>query len=383
MKRLTLFLLAFVALFETMRAEDDRPSGIDLSGIDTAVRPQDDLFRHVNGRWLLATAIPADKSNYGSFTALADAARENVRTIIEESAQKPADEIGRKIGDFYQSYMNEELINKKGMEPLSAELAAVDALVTTDDVISYFGRAISLGISGPINFTIEIDDKNSSRYLANVSQHGLTLPDRDYYLGDKENYRDARQRLSPFTWHACMHWRNFRKGLRQRQTFLKIEITASLAQVQWSKTELRDAEKRYNLYRTADLGKLTEKFPWQRFFEACGVSNLREVNVTTPSYFQSLTGIVDEVGAERWKEYLRFRALDAAAPYLTKDFADAHFELHERAISGVPEQQPRWKSCLSTMTSGDGAGDFGVLGDALLGNPYVKKSIFPPSRAVE
>src|SRR5580698_7142125 len=142
MKQLVQSLLAFVTLVGMASAADPRPSGLDLDGLDKSVRPQDDLFRHVNGRWLMATAIPADKSNYGSFTALADAARENVRSIIEESARKPADEIARKISDFYQSYMNEELIQKKGLTPIQSELAKVDALATTDDVVTYFGRAV-------------------------------------------------------------------------------------------------------------------------------------------------------------------------------------------------------------------------------------------------
>ena len=140
MKYLVLSLLTLVGFIGQVAAQTARHSGIDFSGLDTAVRPQDDLFRHMNGRWLLSTEIPADKSNYGSFTALADSARDNVRSIIEESARKPANEIGRKIGDFYQSYMNEELINRKGLDPLQAELASIDALGSIEDVVAYFGR---------------------------------------------------------------------------------------------------------------------------------------------------------------------------------------------------------------------------------------------------
>lgn len=374
MKRLVLSLLTFVTLVGMIRA-DERPSGIDLDGLDKSVRPQDDLFRHVNGRWLLATAIPADKSNYGSFTALADTARENVRTIIEESARKPADEIARKIGDFYQSYMNEELIQQKGLASIRTELAKIDALATIDDLVTYFGTSVPIGINSPIGFGIDVDDKNSSRYLVNVAQSGLTLPDRDYYLEDKENYRTARQGLTAYI-ERLYGLAKLPGGAVAASNILKLET--SLAQVQWSKTELRDAEKRYNLYRTSDLGKLTEKFPWQRFFEACGVSKLEEVNIVTPSYFQSFAEIFPQVGVEGWKEYLRFRVLDATAPYLPKDFADAHFELHERTVSGIPEQQPRWKRAVDA-TAGAGAGDFGALGDAL-GQLYVKKHFPAESR---
>ncbi len=374
MKRFTVSLLVLASLTVTC-AGDDRPSGIDLGSLDRQVRPQDDLFRHVNGRWLLSTEIPADKSNYGAFTALADAARENVRALIEESARQPTDEIARKIGDFYQSYMNEDLINKKGIEPLRSELAVIDGLASTDDLVAYFGRVVPLGIASPAGFSIGVDDKNSSRYLAAVQQQGLTLPDRDYYLEDKDAYRNARQALAAYI-TRLFELAHLPGGTEAAESILKLE--RSLAEVHWSRTELRDAEKRYNLYRVAELDKLTGNFPWKKFFAACGAPDLAEVNVSTPSYFQSLPKIVAETSVDAWKQYLRFRLLDAAAPGLPKDFVDAHFELHERAVSGVPQQKPRWQRAVDA-TSGAGAGDFGVLGEAL-GQLYVKKHFPAESR---
>ncbi|MBS0205202.1 MAG: M13 family peptidase [Planctomycetes bacterium] len=368
MKRLVLTLVVLASLIGEAHAQDERHVGIDISGLDMTVRPQDDLFRHVNGRWLLTTEIPADKSNYGSFTALADAAQENVRAIIEESAKQPADELACKIGDFYQSYMNEELITRKWLDPLRGELSAIDDLATIDDVIAYFGRAVPRGIDGPVGFYIDIDDRNSSRYVANIVQNGLTLPDRDYYLEDKDNYRNARQALTAYV-VRLYELAKLPGGTSAAKDILALET--SLARVHWSKTELRDAEKRYNLYRTTDLKKLNATWAWSPFFAACGVPELEEVNVVTPSYFQGLAEVIGRTGVDGWKEYLRFRVLDAAAPYLPKEFADAHFELHERTVSGIPEQKPRWKRAVDA-TAGGGAGDFGALGDAL-GQLYVKK----------
>jgi putative endopeptidase len=375
MNRFVWSCLFFVMTAVSTFAQTERHSGIDFGGVDKSVRPQDDLYRHVNGRWLLSTEIPADKSNYGSFTALDDAARENVKAIIEEAARKPTDAIARKIGDFYQSYMNEDLIAQKGLDPLKAELAKIDTLSTTDEVISYFGRIGTIGVVNPIGFSIEVDDKNSSRYLASVGQYGLTLPDRDYYLEDKENYKAARQALSTYVTRLYA-LAKLPGGADIASNIVKLET--SLAKAHWSQTELRDAEKRYNLYRTSDLAKLTGQFPWQLYFEASGVSKLDEINVVTPSYFQGLAEIITKTPVAGWKDYLRFRVLDAAAPYLTKDFVDAHFQLHKKAISGVPQQQPRWKRGVDA-TGGAGAGDFGVLGDAL-GQLYVKKHFDAESR---
>lgn len=368
-------LVLGVLLLQGITVAADRHSGIDPDGFDTTVRPQDDLFLHVNGRWLLSTEIPADKSNYGSFTALDDAARENIRAIIEDAAKNPTDDVARKVGDFYRSYMNEELIEKKGIAPLKDQLAEIDGLKTSDDLIAYFGRSGISGIGGPIGFFIGTDDKNSSRYLAAIAQSGTTLPDRDYYLKEDENYEKARKALGVYI-ARLFELSKLPHGDEAAKNILKLET--ELAKVQWSRTELRDAEKRYNLYEVVKLSELSAKLPWKAFFEASGVADLKEVNVITPSYFQGLEKIVAETSVDVWKQYARFRLLDAAAEYLPRAFVDAHFELHDKTIAGVPQQKPRYKRAVDA-TSGAGAGDFGVLGEAL-GQLYVKKHFPAESR---
>lgn len=347
-------------------------SGLDPDGFDKSVRPQDDLFQHVNGRWLLSTEIPADKSNYGSFTALDDAARENIRAIIEEAVSNPNDAIAKKVGDFYKSYMNEDLIAQKGIAPLKEHLAAVDAMSSPNDVARFFGAAGIYGVPGPVGFFVGVDDKNSSRYLAGIVQGGITLPDRDYYLEDKDNYVAARKALKAYI-TRLFELAKLPNGTAAADAI--VELETKLAKIQWSRTELRDAEKRYNLMTVAQLKEMTPGIPWDVYFEASGVTNLEEVNVTTPSYFTEFDKVASTVDLDTWKQYARFRLLDAAADYLPKDFVDASFELHEKTISGIPQQKPRWKKAVDA-TSGAGAGDFGVLGEPL-GQLYVRKH-FPP-----
>ncbi len=347
-------------------------AGLDPDGFDKSVRPQDDLFQHMNGRWLLATEIPADKSNYGSFTALDDAARENIRAIIEEAVSNPNDAIAKKVGDFYKSYMNEDLIAQKGIAPLKEQLAAIDAISTPNDVAHFFGAAGIYGVPGPVGFFVGVDDKNSSRYLAGIVQGGITLPDRDYYLENKDNYVAARAALKAYI-TRLFELAKIPNGTAAADAILELET--KLAKIQWSRTELRDAEKRYNLMTVAKLKEMTPGIPWDVYFEASGAANLEEVNVTTPSYFTEFEKVASTVDLETWKQYARFRLLDAAADYLPKDFVDASFELHEKTISGVPQQKPRWKKAVDA-TSGAGAGDFGVLGEPL-GQLYVRKH-FPP-----
>ena len=341
-------LLLTMVLLSGLTIAADQHSGIDPDGFDTTVRPQDDLFLHVNGRWLLSTEIPADKSNYGSFTALDDAARENIRAIIEDAAKNPTDEIAKKVGDFYRSYMNEELIEQRGIAPLKDQLAEIDKLKTTDELIAYFGRSGIVGIGGPMGFFIGTDDKNSSRYLAAVAQSGTTLPDRDYYLEDDENYEKARKALAIYI-ARLFELSKLPHGEEAAKNIVKLET--ELAKVQWSRTELRDAEKRYNLYEVAKLPELSAKLPWKAFFAASGVADLKEVNVITPSYFQGLEKIVTETSVDVWKQYARFRLLDSGAEYLPKAFVDAHFELHDKTIAGVPEQKPRYKRAVEDRKS--------------------------------
>ncbi len=367
------FLTLSVAAFAQQPAE--RYSGIDPDGFDKSVRPQDDLFLHVNGRWLLSTEIPADKSNYGSFTALDDAARENIRAIIDEAVKNPSDPIAKKVGDFYKSYMNEELINQKGLSPLAGQMKAIESLKTSEAVVEYFGNAGRRGLGGPIGFFITQDDKNSTRYLAAVVQSGTSLPDRDYYLKDEDNYKAAREALKAYI-VRIYELAKLPNGAAAADNILALET--AIAKAQWSRTELRDAEKRYNLFEVSKLSDVASTLPWSTFFKASGVPDLKEVNVTTPSYFKELDTILKTTPVTTWQQYATFHLLDSAAPYLPKDFVDAHFELHDKTIAGIPQQKPRWKRAVDA-TSGAGAGDFGVLGEAL-GQLYVKKHFPAESR---
>lgn len=177
---------------------ETRDSGIDPDGFDKSVRAQDDLFLHVNGRWLLTTEIPADKSNYGSFNKLIDEVQLDIRAIIEEVAKNPTDANGRKVGDFFNSYMNESLVEQLGLKPLQGEIAKIEKLANMDEIIRHFGYFEMIGVGGPVGFSVDQDDRNSTQYLVNVIQSGTTLPDRDYYLIDEPKYSKARSALKGY-----------------------------------------------------------------------------------------------------------------------------------------------------------------------------------------
>lgn len=342
-------------------------SGIETANFDKSVRAQDNLFNHVNGRWLLKTEIPSDKSNYGSFTALSDEAIENVRALMEEakSVENATGNV-QKIGDFYKSFMDVSTIEQAGVDGLQSEIKAIDKLKTTEDVIRHFGYLQKVGVGGPIAFFVGADAKSSKEHLAAVFQSGTTLPDRDYYFVDNEKYIKVRAALKKYI-TTLFELAEFEGGpVAARQI---MELETQLALFQWPRIKLRNANLRYNKYQVSDLPKLTPDMPWATFFDAVGADGLKEVNVATPSFFQALEVVVATTDIDVWKQYMRFRVLDSAAPALTKPFVDAAFDLYQKELAGVPEQKPRWRRAVETAAGGRG---FGVLGDAI-GEMYVKK----------
>ena len=376
-------IVVIVALLQTcgvlVRAADSAAGQgpVDLSALDRQVRPQNDLYEYVNGTWLRETPIPADKSNYGSFIKLDDLSRERIRAIIELAAETDAaaGSDARKVGDFHRAFMDVERIARLGLEPIAEILDHVAGIETHDDVVRTFGLAGKYGVSAPIGLFVGVDDKDSSRHLTTVIQAGTSLPDRDYYLKDGEKESAARDalvvyvdRLASLSGDTTDH---------PGQAVLAVE--RKLAEIQWPRVELRDAIKTYNKFPTAEFAGKTPQLRWATFLDASGTPGIDEVNVATPSYFEKLDGLLTEVDVPTWRTWLRFKALDAFAPYLAPDYEEAHFDFHGRAIAGIQEQLPRWKRSVDAI-GGRGAGDFGGLGD-VVGRLYVKEHFTPEAKA--
>ena len=352
-------------------------SGIDQIGVDRSIRPQDDLYLHVNGEWLKHTPIPNDKSNYGSFSILIDEALFNLRTLIEEAANTdhPVGTDEQKVGGFYRSFMNQELVNQLDLAPLQVQLDGIQVLTSLEDVVSHFGRLQKLDVTTPVGFFVDQDDKDSSRHIIAFVQSGTTLPDRDYYLEDDEKYLMAREALKSYV-RKLFALAKLPNGDAAAEAILEIET--KLADVQWERTQLRNADKRYNKYEFGRLLTEMPGIPWRAFLASAGVAEPADVNVMTPSYFEGLQKIFSETSTEAWKQYLAFQLIDSFAPYLSDDFVEAHFDLHAKELAGVPQQKPRWKRAVEA-TAGARAGDFGVLGD-VVGRLYVGKHFAPSAK---
>ena len=341
---------------------------------DASVRPQDDLYLHANGTWLKTTEIPADRPSCGSFTILQDITRDRVQEILDEAVLSdfPPNSVGRKVADFYQSFLNESVVEQLGLTPLEDQLHRIDGFKTRSEVVRHFGQLGQLGVSSPVGLYVAQDPGNSSRYLAAVCQSGTTLPDRQYYLAEDEKFVQARSALLSYVTRLLTLSGHDDPQQASRSV---VALEHRLAQVQWERTALRDAQKTYNLREVDQLPELAPGIRWDVLFQGADLPELTEINVVTPSFFDGLSEVIDATDVATWRDYLKFRVLDTYAVGLPEAYVDAHFELYGKTLAGIPRPRSRQKRAV-VATAGEGAGDFGVLGDAV-GEMYVER-FFPP-----
>jgi putative endopeptidase len=342
---------------------DDAREGMDL---DT--RPQDDLFGHVNGRWLVEEEIPSDRSSWGPFVQLADAAEQHVKDIIEELAAADPETLSddaRKIGDLYSSFMDTETIAARGHRPLKPLVDAVAGLRDVRDLAAFLGEFERVGGYGLFGSYVDTDAKDSDRYLFNLLQGGLGLPDESYYRDEK--FGEIREKYVSYL------ERMFALGEHPDPTGAAATVLAvdtRLAAGHWERADTRDVQKTYNLMTLAELTELCPAFDWHAYVRNLGGSDetLAEVCVRQPSYLQHLSAALEEVPVEDWQTWLHSRVLRSGAPYLTDDFVEANFDFYGRTLSGTPELRARWKRAVSFVE--------GAIGEAV-GEQYVARH-FPP-----
>ncbi|MDO8681736.1 MAG: M13-type metalloendopeptidase [Acidobacteriota bacterium] len=354
-------------------------SGIDLAAFDKSVRPQDDFFQHVNGGWLKNTEIPADKSSYGAFDILFDKAQTDLKAIVEEAGKSTTKTPGseaQKIGDFYESFMNEALVEKLGLSPLNGELAAIDAIKTKTDLARHFGKFFKLNLINPVVGYVDGDAQQPTHDVLYLYQGGLGLPDRDYYLKDDPKLKEYREKYVAFlttTLQLAGERGAPLKGVPHEQMATDIfALETRLARAHWTNVENRDAVKTYNKVTLADLGKQFPGFDWPAWTAELGVGGNAAVVVSQPSYLKAFAGAVNELPVERWKPYLKASLLNGFAPYLSKAYVDAEFGFYNTTLRGVKEQQPRWKRAVNLLN--------GNLGE-MLGKLYVERHFKPEAKA--
>ena len=345
-------------------------SGIELSALSPGIRPQDDLFRHVNGAWLERTEIPDDKARWGSFHLIAEQAEKDVRAIIEEStAAEPGTE-ARKIGDLFTSFMDTERIEQRGAEPLRDQLARVDAIDSVPALLRTVGELEREGVGGMIGVYIEPDPGNPERYVSFFVQSGLSLPDESYYR--LENFDKTRVAFRDYVQTMLALAGVDAAGEDAgRQADRVLALETELATHHWDNVRTRDAVATYNLMTWDEVQGLVgvDLDPWLDAVAPGRRDGFAEINVNEPSYFSGLGGLLVEDRLDDWKAWLRLHVVRASAAFLSAAFVEANFAFYGTELTGVPVNRERWKRGVGFVEA--------AMGEAV-GKVYVDRH-FPPA----
>ena len=350
---------------------DVLPSGIDLDELDPAVRPQDDLYQHVNGRWIARTEIPDDKARYGAFLVLDEEAQNAVRAIIEESQRAEPGTDARKVGDLYASFMDEERIEALGAEPIRPLLDDALAVDTIERFLTTLGRIERGGGAGFVKLFVDNDPGDPERYLVFVEQGGIGLPDESYYREDK--FAEIRAKYREFV-ERMLSLAGIDDAAARADRAIALEH--DIAARHWDKVATRDAEKTYNPMTWAEAEGLVaadDDAPrllaiWR---DAIGIpaEKLAELVVRQPSFLAGLAELLTEDRIDAWRDWLVWHTIRVNAGSLSDAFVQASFDFYGRTLTGTPQLRPRWKRGVQLVE--------GVLGEAV-GRVYVERH-FPPS----
>jgi predicted metalloendopeptidase len=353
-------------------AQSALKSGLDPSGFDKSVRPQDDLFRYVNGTWLTKTEIPADRPVYGTFVQLDEKAEADLYALIEELAgdrNKKPGSTAQQVGDFYASFTNEAKLHALGADPLKPHFAEIDRIKTTTEFAELVGRLSVIGLPGPIGGFIEADAGDPTKVALYLGQGGTALPDRDYYLKDDPKFVETRAKYQEYL-QKVFTLAGRPRAAEDAKAVLDLET--ELAKIQWTQVESRDAVKTYNKYPVTKLVAEMPGFDWTAWAKPQGIEKASEWVIAQPSFFKGFAAMVPTVPLDTWKAWMAGQLITLHSPYLSKAFDDARFEFFGKTLSGQEAQRQRWKRGVQLLN--------GSMGEAL-GQLYVAKHFPAASKA--
>lgn len=372
LKTMTAVALTLAATVGFATADSAKPVygawGLDYATMDKSVKPGDDFFRYMEGTWLKTATIPSDRTFTGIDLTIDETLKPRLRSIVDAAAQQRADRSAaeQRVGDLYASYLDEKAIDGKGLEPVKADLAAIDGLKSNADLPALIARLSIDGVTTPIGGYRDIDAKNPTRYLFRFYQTGLSFSDRDYYLKDTPEFKALRAKFKTHV-EKILKLAGFADAAAQAERVFAFET--KIAQAHWPLEKARDDEKTYNLFRRADFDSKAPGFSWAALLGTAKLDKFNEFLVSEPDTLAAVAKLIGSGSLDDWKSYLRYHAVVAYAPYMAKPFEDEEFDFYNRTIRGQKEQEPRWKRGINLVD--------GLIGEAL-GQAYVAK-FFPQS----
>jgi putative endopeptidase len=344
-------------------------SGIAIDELSDDVRPQDDLFRHVNGRWLAETEIPPDRASHGAFHALHDQAELDVRALAEEAAASdaPPGSDERKVGDLWAAFMDEETVEQRDAEPLADDLAEIRATKTAAELVALMGRLERHGTPGLVRWYVDNDGDDATRYIVNLVQGGIGLPDEAYYRED--SHAETR---AAYVEHIATMLRLVDEADPAEKAERILALETKIAAGHWTTVDSRDALKTHNRRTRAQLDEITPALDWAGWLDGLAAPDtaFAEVIVHQPDAIETAGRLLDgdSIPLADWQAWLTFHHVRASAPYLSRRFVDANFAFYGTLLSGIPELRERWKRGVGVVE--------GALGEAV-GRLYVARH-FPP-----
>ena len=354
---------------------DALTSGIDLAELDPAIRPQDDLYRHVNGRWIERTDIPADKARYGSFAVLAENAEEAVRDIITGTEAPAPGALAAdaseadKVAALYASFIDTERADALGAEPIAADLARVQGVGSIGELITLVGELERQGLGGFAGMFVDNDPGDPARYIVFVMQGGIGLPDESYYREEqfaevREQYRAHIERMLGLA------------GLADaaRLAELAFDLETRIASSHWDKVASRDIQKLYNLRTLEGLQEITPELDWRAYLGAMGAPEaaFTEVVVGQPEAVAGLAKLLVDGELDAWKAWLSWSIVRGSAALLSTELSRANFDFYGTALTGATEQRDRWRRGVSFVE--------GSMGEAV-GRLYVERHFDEDAKA--
>jgi predicted metalloendopeptidase len=372
-------LAIFAALFlapggARLMAADSPAHGFDVADLDRSCKPCDDFYQFAVGGWLKANPIPPEYPLWGSFITLAEKNLQALHEILEAAATSTSAAPGsneQKVGDFYATCMDTKKIDAQGLQPITAELASIDAIHDTAGLLNTGARLQTQGVGVLFAFGSDQDFQDSSKVIGEANQGGLGLPDRDYYTRDDDESKKLREQyLQHIAKLFALTGETPDKADADAKTILGIET--SLAKASMTNVERRDPQKVYHKMSVADAQSLTPHLSWDAYFQAVGGPKLAEINIGQPDFFKALDGLLASVSLADWKTYYRWHLLDRSAALLSDPFVQENFAFNGRILTGSKEIRPRWKRCTSAVDQ--------QIGEAL-GQVYVQKHFPPEAKA--
>ncbi len=332
------------------------------------MKPGADFFAYANGDYMKTLVIPPDRVRYGAFDALAVQTENQVRAILEAAAaNRNATGEAAKVGDFYRSFMDEARVEALDDKPLAPWLAKIRAADSREKLAALMGAANTSPFASVFGAGISPDPKTPLRYAVGVDQGGLTLPDRDYYIEASFSAQKAKFQAYVAKMLGMIGW-----PAAEANAAAIVDLETAIAKASWSRAEERDPVKTYNPMSPAELASLAPGFDWKVYLDAGELPGVTRVVVGANTAFPKIAAIYAATPVATLQAWEAFQVADNAAPFLSKRFADAHFDFHNKTLSGQLEQKPRWKRAAATVDAG--------IGEAV-GKLYVARYFPPQSKA--